>query len=228
MQAAEGFCRKNGVQLGDMFVKTDGKILDLMSTQLLISSVYNTDLEMLVSSEQTSWLVTWVIQGRRSMFLQWWRNKASSQSRWGSNTQQQQPCIMSWLVSSSLFVLVWRELFCSKGFSQARGFIFPFYSCLLSRSGACWGAPHNSGQPFFPQDHALELSGNNKPLTLNPKAIISMRVSQVELQTCWDCDCAYCVSLNCVSKQHCVHMYWCGMIPRKSDCCHICVASGIQ
>jgi glycyl-tRNA synthetase beta subunit len=25
MQAAEGFCRKNGVQLGDMFVKTDGK-----------------------------------------------------------------------------------------------------------------------------------------------------------------------------------------------------------
>jgi hypothetical protein len=71
MQAAEGFCRKNGVQLGDMFVKTDGKILDLMSTQLLTSSVYNTDLEMLVSSEQTSWLVTWVIQGRRSMFLQW-------------------------------------------------------------------------------------------------------------------------------------------------------------
>jgi glycyl-tRNA synthetase len=24
-KAAEGFCRKNGVQLGDMFVKTDGK-----------------------------------------------------------------------------------------------------------------------------------------------------------------------------------------------------------
>lgn len=46
MQAAEGFCRKNGVQLGDMFVKTDGKILDLMSTQLLISSVYNTDQEI--------------------------------------------------------------------------------------------------------------------------------------------------------------------------------------
>jgi hypothetical protein len=44
MQAAEGFCRKNGVQLGDMFVKTDGKILDLMSTQLLTSCVYNTDL----------------------------------------------------------------------------------------------------------------------------------------------------------------------------------------
>jgi hypothetical protein len=32
------------VQLGDMFVKTDGKILDLMSTQLLTNSVYNTDL----------------------------------------------------------------------------------------------------------------------------------------------------------------------------------------
>jgi hypothetical protein len=44
MQAAEGFCRKNGVQLGDMFVKTDGKILDLLSTQLLTSTVYNTDL----------------------------------------------------------------------------------------------------------------------------------------------------------------------------------------